>query len=102
MKILLVDDAEDVRNLISNILIHWGYEVEIASSGLEALNMIREQNIQLVISDWMMPGMDGIQLCKELRSTDLGHYVYLIVLTVKSKNNDLITGLSAGADDFRF
>lgn len=100
IKILLVNDAEDVRNLISNILIHWGYEVEIASNGLEALQMIREQNIQLVISDWMMPEMDGIQLCKELRSTHFGHYVYLIVLTGKSKNNDLVTGLSAGADDF--
>ena len=100
MKILLVDDSEDVRKLISYILEIWGYQVEIATNGLEALKMIREQNIQLVISDWMMPGMDGIQLCKVLRSIDLGHYVYLIVLTVKSNSDDMVEGLSAGADDF--
>ncbi len=62
MKILLVDDAEDVRKLISYILKRWGHEVEIASNGLEALKMIREQNIQLVISDWMMPKMDIISI----------------------------------------
>ena len=67
---------------------------------LKQLKIIREQSIQLVISDWIMPEMDGIQLCKELRSIDLGYYVYLIVLTGKSQSNDLVAGLSAGADDF--
>ncbi len=100
MKILLVDDAEDIRSYISNILENWGYTVEIAKNGHEALKIIQQMDIQLVISDWIMPEMSGLQLCKELRSSDLGHYVYLIVLTGKSKSDDLVEGLSAGADDF--
>ncbi|MEE9425216.1 MAG: response regulator [Methylococcales bacterium] len=100
MKILFVDDMKDVKNYISNVLKNWGYEVELASNGLEALEIIRQQDVQLVISDWMMPKMDGLQLCSKLRSSDFGHYVYLILLTAKSDNNDLVEGLSAGADDF--
>ncbi len=100
MKILFVDDAEDVKKYVSKVLEKWGYEVELASDGLEALQLIRQKEIQLVISDWMMPEMDGLQLCKQLRSSDFGHYVYLILLTAKSDSNDLVAGLSAGADDF--
>ncbi len=100
MKILFVDDAADVKNYVSKVLKNWGYQVELASDGLEALQMIRQKQIQLVISDWMMPEMDGLQLCNELRSSDFGHYVYLILLTAKTDNNDLVEGLSAGADDF--
>ncbi|MEE9413178.1 MAG: response regulator, partial [Methylococcales bacterium] len=100
MKILFVDDAEDVKNYVSKVLKNYGYQVELASDGLEALQIIRQNKIQLVISDWMMPKMDGLQLCNELRSSDLGHYVYLILLTAKTDSNDLVEGLSAGADDF--
>ncbi len=100
MKILLVDDAKEVRDFISRFLVQWGYDVEIADNGYDALQKIRQLNIQLVISDWVMPEMDGIQLCKELRTSDLGRYTYLIVLTGKTKHDDMITGFTAGADDF--
>ncbi|MCH9696692.1 MAG: response regulator [Gammaproteobacteria bacterium] len=100
MKVLLVDDAIDVRLFVSKYLEQWGFEVKVAKNGIEALEHIKQFNIQLVISDWMMPEMDGIQLCNKLRTTDLGHYIYLIVLTSKSEQIDVVKGLSSGADDF--
>ena len=100
MKILIVDDAADIRAYISMTLEQWGFEVEVACNGLTALQLIHQKAIQLVISDWMMPEMDGLELCRKLRSSDFGHYVYLIVLTAKTKSDDMVTGLSAGADDF--
>lgn len=100
MKVLLVDDAIDVRMFVSKYLEQWGFDVKVAKNGKEALELISEFNIQLVISDWMMPEMDGIQLCQKLRTTDLGHYIYMIVLTSKSEHIDVVRGLSSGADDF--
>ena len=100
MKILLVDNAEDVRNLITSQLEKWGHQVAVANNGDEARRMVRKHKIQLVISDWMRSETEGLKLCYELCSSELEHYVYFIVLSDKTQNQYVAEGLSAGADDF--
>ena len=100
MKILLVDDAEDVKMFYSKIIESWGHDVSVANNGQDALQMINQLDIHLVICDWLMPEMSGLELCRKLRSLKLSHYVYVIMVTAKSKSHDIVEGLSAGADDF--
>lgn len=100
MKILVIDDAADFRLYVSVLLQRWGYEAEEAADGFEGLARIQENDIRLVICDWMMPEMSGPELCRAIRVNDLGHYVYIILLTGRSESADLVAGLNAGADDF--
>ena len=100
MKILVIDDAADARLYVSLLLRRWGYEVLEAEDGHAGLDLLLAKDIRLVICDWMMPGMSGPELCRAVRSTDLGHYAYIILLTGRSDSADLVEGLNAGADDF--
>jgi sigma-B regulation protein RsbU (phosphoserine phosphatase) len=99
-RVLVVDDALDVRLYLEELLKKWGYRVETAADGLEALERLEKEPISLVISDWMMPRMSGVDLCRSIRSADLAHYVYFILLTGRNTDNDLLEGMEAGADDF--
>ncbi len=103
MKILIAEDNIILnRNLAKNIS-NWGYEVVTARNGSEAWNSILKENIRLAILDWMMPGIDGITLCRKIRKelpTKKSEYVYIILLTGKNQQDDIIEGLSAGADDY--
>lgn len=98
--ILVVDDSRLQRKILSSSLTRWGYDVVEASSGEEALEICMMQRPELVISDWVMPTMDGIQFCKEFREMTSDSYGYFILLTSKSEKNDVAEGLDAGADDF--
>lgn len=100
LKVLVIDDALDMRVYLRALLNKWGYEPVLASNGADGLAIIAEQEIRLVLLDWMMEGMSGPEVCAELRATDIGHYVYTIMLTGRSDNTDLVYGLDAGADDF--
>lgn len=100
MKILVIDDAADARLYVSLLLRRWGYEVLEAEDGHAGLDLLLVQDIRLVICDWMMPGMSGPELCRAVRTADLGHYTYIILLTGRSDSADLVEGLNAGADDF--
>jgi sigma-B regulation protein RsbU (phosphoserine phosphatase) len=100
MNVLIVDDALEIRTYLSELMIHWGYQVFQASNGQEALQLVFKHKFQIVIVDWMMPEMDGLELCKQIRDSKLGYYVYMIMLTSRKFSNDLVTSLSAGADDF--
>ena len=100
MKILVVDDDEITLNVLEDCLTEAGYEVLAALNGQEALKIIHQQNIQLVITDWNMPVMDGIDLCKSIRSTGFPSYIYIILLTALQQKEDIHIGLSAGADDY--
>lgn len=100
MKILVIDDAADARLYVSLLLRRWGYEVLEAEDGHAGLDLLLAQDVRLVICDWMMPGMSGPELCRAVRTTDLGHYAYIILLTGRSDSADLVEGLNAGADDF--
>jgi len=98
--ILIVEDNPVSRKLLEKTLKKCGYTVVSASTGEEALKKLQEDFFPIVITDWMMPGMDGLQLCREIRTMDLPGYVFIILLTAKDTKEDLIEGLEAGADDY--
>lgn len=100
MNILVVDDARDMQLILRRILTLMGHQVVLADNGQVAWELIQQQHFQLVISDWVMPVMDGPTLCRTVRAADLPHYVYIILLTGMSGKQNLIQGMDAGADDF--
>ena len=100
MRILIVDDDEEIRILLSRTLNKWGHEVITASDGVEAWHILHKGSISFVISDWMMPKMDGIELCKRIRSANFDRYIYVILLTAREDKHDLVKGMESGADDF--
>lgn len=99
MRVLIVDDSDIALSLLENALVQAGYTVDTASNGHEALECLHTHNHRLVISDWDMPEMDGVSLCRAVRAT-AAHYVYFILLTHHQSKDAIVTGLSAGADDF--
>jgi putative two-component system response regulator len=100
MRILIVDDDAMALEMLRHALTRAGHEVETASNGLEALEVLRKGTCRLVISDWTMPEMDGVELCRRIRAADSSGYVYVILLTARNSQQDTVEGLSAGADDF--
>ncbi len=101
MKLLIVEDARDQRMMLSAILRKKGHHVLEAEDGLAALTMLQTHpDIRIVISDWVMPEMDGIDLCKSIRNNNFGRYLYFILLTGKTERQSLVEGINAGADDF--
>ncbi|KAA2315430.1 fused response regulator/phosphatase [Pseudooceanicola sediminis] len=99
-RVLVVDDSRLQRRVLATLLGGWGFEVHEADGGEEALALCHSVNPDLVISDWMMPGMDGISFCKAFRQIPREHYGYFILLTSKADKTDAAAGLDAGADDF--
>ncbi len=101
MKILIVEDEPISRRVLEVNLVGWGYDVTHATDGHEALEMLQSPDAPtLVISDWMMPRMDGLTLCRKIRQMHVAWYIYVILLTAKGAKADVIQGLEAGADDF--
>jgi len=100
MKILIVEDDRASALLLQSMLQRWGYEAVLASDGLQAWEILCEQDIRMVISDWMMPRMDGPELCRKIRRSRLPGYTYVILLTARGASESLVKGLGAGADDF--
>lgn len=98
-RILIVDDSVVERNLFVHMVAKWGYPVEFAASGQEAIELIKRDKIQLVLADWQMPGMQGTELCSNLRALDLGQYTYIILMSAQNDEEFLIKALDAGADD---
>jgi two-component system, OmpR family, response regulator VanR len=95
--ILLVDDESEILDLLEIYIRNEGYRVLRAVSGMEALAIVRDRMIDLVILDLMMPGMDGIQACFKIRET---HDMPIIMLSAKTEDTDKILGLGTGADDY--
>ncbi|WGI21945.1 SpoIIE family protein phosphatase [Amylibacter sp. IMCC11727] len=100
LRVLVVDDSKLQRRIVSLNLKKWGFTVIEAASGVEALNICKSQDIDLVISDWIMPEMDGLEFCCEFRKLERDRYGYFILLTSKNETNDVAQGLDIGADDF--
>ena len=100
MRLLVADDDDMAREMLTEILTAVGYEVDAVPDGLQAWERVIGEDIRLLVIDWEMPGMSGIELCKKIRSEDLPAYVYVILLTGRDRTQDILTGLSAGADDF--
>lgn len=101
MRILIAEDDPVSRRLLQALLVKWGYEVVVTRDGEEAWSVLQQENApRLVIVDWMMPGMDGVQICRRVRDRHDSLYTYILLLTAKSQKEDIIRGIRAGADDY--
>lgn len=101
MRILIAEDDAVSRRLLQAMLAKWGYDVQVMRDGVEALRALRDENAPgLAILDWMMPGMDGVDVCREVRKRADGPYTYVILLTTRNRREDVIEGMDAGADDY--
>ena len=98
--ILVVDDSRSQRQILTALLRRRGYEVLEAASGEEALAICERAPVDVVLSDWMMPGMSGLDFCRAFRALAREGYGYFILLTSKSEKAEVALGLEAGADDF--
>jgi len=99
--VLVAEDDPISRSVLQAWLRKWGFEVTIAEDGLQAWNAIQQKDApKLIILDWMMPGIDGIELCRRIRGQSSAVYPYVLLLTAKDAKQDLIHGLTAGADDY--
>ena len=99
-KVLVVDDSRLQRRILAASLKKWGFEVLEADSGEDAIAICKDDPPDLVLSDWVMPGMSGLEFCQAFRALDSRHYSYFILLTSKSEKQEVARGLDAGADDF--
>ena len=101
MRILVAEDCELYRLQIEKILSKLGYEVVMAEDGQEAWRILQEQNSpRLAILDWLMPGMEGIEICRKLRDDPESPYRYVLLLTARDSKKDIVEGLESGADDY--
>lgn len=101
MRLLIADDDIICRRNLEKLLGKWGHEVEVASDGTEAWQSLQRLDApSMVVLDWMMPGMDGIEVCRRLRELKRDIRPYVILLSGKDQKKDLITGISGGADDY--
>jgi diguanylate cyclase (GGDEF)-like protein len=101
MKILVAEDDPVTLRLLRVSLERWNYEVIAVDDGAQARNaLFGECAPKLAILDWVMPGADGIEICRELRKREAGSYIYTLLLTSKGEKDDLLQGLEAGADDY--
>ena len=99
-RVLVVDDSRLQRRILVASLKKWGFDVVEAEGGEEAMDICRADPPDLILSDWMMPGMNGIDFCRAFRAESHEAYSYFILLTSKSEKNEVAEGLDAGADDF--
>jgi two-component system cell cycle response regulator len=101
MKILIAEDDPAYRHLLREILIKWGYDVVVARDGNEAYQILQTDNApKLAILDWKMPGMEGTEICQKIRKDADDFYTYIILLTSQQRDEDLVIGMEAGADDY--
>ena len=100
MKILIAEDDPASRIALKTILQKWGHEIVVAEDGNHAWKILQTDSPKLAILDWMMPGIEGVELCRRIREKTDGDYVYIILLTVKVENEEIVAGLDAGADDY--
>lgn len=100
MEVIVAEDEFVSRNLLANMLEKLEHTVYLAEDGKQALSLYQEKSVDIIISDWMMPGLDGIDLCKEVRKYSHERYTYIIILTAKTQKEDLLDVFKAGADDY--
>ncbi len=99
-RVLVVDDSRLQRRILVASLKKWGFTVLEADSGEEAIALCQAELPDLVLSDWVMPGMGGLEFCRAFRALEKDRYIYFILLTSKSEKQEVARGLDAGADDF--
>jgi DNA-binding response OmpR family regulator len=101
MKILIAEDDPVSRRLLEVTLAGWNYEVQVTSDGRSACQALEaDAPPRLALLDWMLPEMDGLEICRRVRSTTAGRGIYIILLTARARKEDVIAGLDGGADDY--
>jgi putative nucleotidyltransferase with HDIG domain len=100
MNILVVEDSQSIRNLLANKIKEWGQNVIVAKNGREAWEKLKASPIDVVVTDWIMPEMDGLELCRRIRRARFKHYIYIIFVTVRDSKQDKLGALASGADDY--
>lgn len=100
MRVVVAEDSAVQRTFLATLLQRLGYEPVLAANGREALAAIQREEIPLLVSDWQMPDIDGLELCRRLRAPERKAYTYIILLTMLSGKSRYLEGLEAGADDF--
>jgi len=101
VRILIAEDDAASRALLERLLVRWGHEVVVATDGAEAWAVLQQDDApELAVLDWMMPKMDGLEICRRARGDERLRSLYVIILTARTQRNDLVEGLEAGADDY--
>lgn len=101
MKALIAEDNSTTRLLLSSTLVEWGYDVVATSDGTEAWQTLQQERApELILLDWKMPGMDGIEVCRKLRQLPDAQAAHVILLTARHGKEDIVAGLEAGANDY--
>ncbi len=100
-EVLIAEDDPMFCRVLASCMQKWNYRVTALKNGVDAWSILQQEDApQLVILDWMMPGLDGIELCRRIRAQQSGHYKYVLLLTSKDSKEDVVAGLEAGADDY--
>ncbi|MDP4117079.1 MAG: response regulator [Bacteroidota bacterium] len=99
-KVLIVEDEKDTRFILDKLLSKNGYDVALCNNGAEALDYLKNNTPEVILADWTMPIMDGIELCNIVKKDDNLRLIYFIILTARASLKDRVTGLDVGADDF--
>jgi sigma-B regulation protein RsbU (phosphoserine phosphatase) len=101
MRILIADDESATRRIVETLLTKTGHEVVVAHNGAQAWDILQQPNAPgLAILDWMMPGLDGLKVCRNVRALKDGAYFYLIIVSAKGQSRDVAAAINAGADDY--
>lgn len=101
MKILAAEDNPISQSMLRSMLTKWGYDVVTAADGNEAWDILQSPEApRMAILDWMMPGLDGVEVCRRLRTANQEPYTYILLLTARSDSQDLVEAIDAGADDY--
>jgi DNA-binding response OmpR family regulator len=101
VRVLVAEDDLVTRLYLAGLLAKWGYDVTSVDDGECACEMLQQEDgPSLALLDWMMPGMDGVEICRRVRNRVRGRPVYLVLLTGRAQQEDVVHGLEAGADDY--
>jgi DNA-binding response OmpR family regulator len=101
MKILIAEDDPVSRRVLESLVERWGHEAVVATDGTQAWEISQQADApNLMILDWMMPGIGGVELCQRIRESQRPFPAYILLQTARAERNDIVTGLEAGADDY--
>ncbi|MGH2541186.1 MAG: response regulator transcription factor, partial [Ardenticatenaceae bacterium] len=100
MRVLVIDDDDALREVLCAALEDIGHDVLAAENGQQAWQLLGENHVQLVITDWVMPTVDGLELVQRIRDGSFPRYIYIIILTARNSQSDIVVGLQSGADDY--
>ncbi len=100
MNILVADDDATTLSLLEKSMQKWGYDVSRAANGRQALEHVSRHHIDIIVSDWLMPELNGLELCEKVRALNLNHYVYIVLISAQDTRTDVVRGLNGGVDDY--